>query len=458
MTRTTYIPVLTVGGPPRWSRRPIFFAATLLLAILGPPVAVLAVPISPGDILVINQHDGLVLVNPTTGAQTLISSGGFFANPLGVALEPSGQAVIADPAVGVIRVDPNSGAQTLLSGRVDRFVLSGPRSVVVAPNGDILVVDEKGASGGGEVVRIDPAERRVSTSAGVVPYDRLLIALGADLEPNAIEGFAEAARHPYSLEAAVGLRDAVRRFRGGRVLVGVSRLPFKCPAAPYETALLLDARWREAGLRDKIEMEMFTPEPYPTPSAGEAIGRRVEGLLRERGIPVHAKREMDHVDAASRTVHFKGGGALSYDLLVAVPPHTTSAAVRESGLARDGAWVPVDPRTMRAAYDDVYAVGDVTKIATPSGKVPFLPKAGVFAERQAQVAAANIAASLDGGGGAQWDGRGVCFLEAGRGRAGMVTGNFYGDGPPEVRMRAPSRLWHWSKIAVERWWMRRFSA
>lgn len=194
MTRTTYIPVLTVGGPPRWSRRPIFFAATLLLAILGPPVAVLAVPISPGDILVINQHDGLVLVNPTTGAQTLISSGGFFANPLGVALEPSGQAVIADPAVGVIRVDPNSGAQTLLSGRVDRFVLSGPRSVVVAPNGDILVVDEKGASGGGEVVRIDPltgAQTLVSSGGNfVIAVDLVLTAGGGILvvDQNAFGG------------------------------------------------------------------------------------------------------------------------------------------------------------------------------------------------------------------------------------------------------------------------------
>lgn len=304
-----------------------------------------------------------------------------------------------------------------------------------------------------EVVAIEPGERRVRTNDGALPYDYLLIALGAELDPHAIEGFAEAAHHPYDLEGAVRLGEALQAFRGGRVAVGVSRLPFKCPAAPYETALLMDYLFRTKGIRDKVEMEFFTPEPWPTPSAGEAIGKAVQGLLEARGIPVRTKREMSHVDPGARAVHFKGGDAIRYDLLVSVPPHTTCGAVRASGLAKDGPWIPVDPYTMRTSYDDVYAVGDVTKIPTPAGYVPFLSKAGVFAEGQAKVAARNIAAAIAGGEGARWDGYGICFLETGFGRGGMVRGNFYREGPPEIRMRGPSRLWHWGKLLFERRWL-----
>ena len=304
-----------------------------------------------------------------------------------------------------------------------------------------------------EVLGIRPAERTVATSAGDLPYDYLLIALGAQLDPQAIEGLAGAAHHFYDLNGATRLRDALRTFRGGKVVLGISRLPFKCPAAPYEMALLIDAAFRERGIREKVEMECFTPEPWPAPAAGEGIGRAVQGMLEGRGIPVHTKWEVDHVDPAGRIVHFRGGSQLPYDLLVAVPPHTTCPPVRASGLAKDGPWVPVDRYTMRTSFDDVYAVGDVAKIPTPSGNVPVLPKAGVFAEGQARVAARNIAAGIAGGEGARWDGHGVCFLETGSGRSGLVQGNFFKEGPPEIRMRNPSRIWHWGKVLFERRWL-----
>lgn len=306
------------------------------------------------------------------------------------------------------------------------------------------------------VTAIDTAERKVTTDRGEIVYDHLLIALGAQVEPRAIEGLAQAAHHPYDLDGAVRLGHALREFRRGRVLVGISRLPFKCPAAPYEMALLMESYFRQKGKRDQVEMEFFSPEPWPTPSAGESIGRRVEGLLRQRGIGFYAKREMDHVDPESKVVQFKGHGQAPYDLLIAVPPHTTCEAVRDSDLAKDGPWIPVDRYTLRSSYDDVYAVGDVTKIPTPSGKVPALPKAGVFAEGQAKVAARNIAADIAGGQRSQWDGFGTCFLETGHGKAGMVRGNFYGEGPAPS-MRNPGRLWHWGKVFVEkRWWSKRF--
>ncbi len=304
-----------------------------------------------------------------------------------------------------------------------------------------------------EVVSIDPAERRVTTEDGEISYDFLLISLGAQLEPSAIEGFSGSAHHPYDLDGAVRLGSALREFQGGKVVVGVSRLPFKCPAAPYETALLMDYYFRTKGIRDRVEMEFFTPEPFPFPAAGRAIGEKAQGMIEERDIPIYAKREVDHIDPESRVVQFKGDGQTGYDLLVAIPPHTTCDAVRGSDLTKDGPWIPVDRYTMRSSYDDVYAVGDVTSIKTPSGSVPFLPKAGVFAEGQARTAAQNIAAEVVGGEGARWDGHGICFLETGYGKAGMVRGDFYGEGTSAVRMRNPGRLWHWGKALTEKRWL-----
>ncbi len=306
-----------------------------------------------------------------------------------------------------------------------------------------------------EVVAINPAEREIVTDGGTLPYDYLLVATGAQLEPAAIQGFAEAAHHPYDMEGALRLGQALREFQGGKVAVGISQLPFKCPAAPYETAFLMDYYFRQRGIRDQVEMEFFTPEAFPLPAAGEAIGRGAVALMEARDIPVHVKREMGHVDPEGGIVHFKGDARMEYDLLVAIPPHTTCQAVRNSDLTKEGPWIPADRYTLRSSFDDVYAVGDVASIKTPSGNVPFLSKAGVFAHGQAKVAVRNIVGDLMGGDGARWDGYGICFVETGYGKGGMVRGSFFGEGPPPVTMRKPRRLWHWAKILTERRWLGR---
>lgn len=114
-----------------------------------------------------------------------------------------------------------------------------------------------------EVSKINPAERTVKTSAGDLTYDYLIIALGADLAPDAIPGFSESAHHIYTLKAAMQLREKINQFTGGKVVICIPSLPFKCPAAPYEAALLLDYHFRQRRMRDKVEFQFFTPEPFP---------------------------------------------------------------------------------------------------------------------------------------------------------------------------------------------------
>ncbi len=143
-----------------------------------------------------------------------------------------------------------------------------------------------------EVTGIDPAARRVHTDRGDLPYDALVVALGAEVVPEAIPGLeaaiaAGAAGQFYTLGGALHLRERLACFAGGRILVVVARLPYKCPPAPYEGALLIADRAREHGVSDSVQVALFTPEPQPLAVAGPAVGQRLTELLAERGITLH---------------------------------------------------------------------------------------------------------------------------------------------------------------------------
>lgn len=306
-----------------------------------------------------------------------------------------------------------------------------------------------------EVQALNWPERTVKTSAGELHYDYLLIAMGAETAINLIPGLAEAAHDLYDLQGVQRLWKTLQSFRGGRVVVLVSRLPFKCPAAPYEAALLLESFFAQHGLRDEVDLSVYSPEPQPMPVTGPELGTAVSGLLKQRGISYYPKWVVSNVDPGSRQIHFENGETASFDLLVAVPPHRSPTVVRECGLAGETGWVPVDPGTLQTRYENVYALGDVAAVKLPNGMM--LPKAGVFAHYQAETVAHNIAASIEGRPqNRRFTGNGYCFLEIGNGAAGFASGNFYADPNPIVRMRNPGRLWHWGKVAFEKWWLWRW--
>lgn len=304
----------------------------------------------------------------------------------------------------------------------------------------------------GEVLKIDPANRVVKASTKDFAYDHLVVALGAELTPETIPGFSDRAYHIYELEEAMEFREVLRNFSGGAVAVGVSSLPFKCPAAPYEAALYMDYHFRKKRIRDKVDMNFFTAEGRPMGVAPPEIGKMVKGMLEGRGITYHSNLKLTSVDSEKGEITFEGGKSMNFDLLFAVPPHRAPNVVRESDLTDESGWISVDKRTLRTKYDDVYALGDATKIMLDMGKP--LPKAGVFAHGQAEVVAHNIVADIQGTGAAEFDGWGECFLEVGYGKAGMVRGNFYAEPAPDVKVRWPrlSRVWHWSKILFEKYW------
>jgi sulfide:quinone oxidoreductase len=308
----------------------------------------------------------------------------------------------------------------------------------------------------GCVTRINPAQREVEIDGQPLRADALVIALGAEYAPEAIPGLAEAGLCLYTMEGATAIRDALARFSDGRIVVLTATPQYKCPAAPYEAALLVDGYLRKRGLREKTEIEFFAAEQRPMFVAGPEMGAAVRGMVEARNIAYHPEHQVKEVDPANRRISFTNGASAEYDLLLYVPPHLAPAVVREAGLTNESGWVPVDRHTLQTKFDNVFALGDITAIPLKMGRP--LPKAGVFAHGQTVVVAHNIAHAWTGKGAPrQFNGEGMCFIETGNGRAGIGKGNFYAEPMPQVEMRGPNRFWHVGKVLYEKHWLfRRF--
>jgi sulfide:quinone oxidoreductase len=307
-----------------------------------------------------------------------------------------------------------------------------------------------------EVRAIDVANRTVLADGRGLTYDYLIVALGAALAPEAIPGLAEGAHTFYTFDGAVRLRDALRGFKGGAVAVVVGGLPYKCPGAPHEGAMLIADSLRRRGLAG--EVHLFTPEPQPMPVAGPALGEAVKQMLAKQGVVFHPQHKLTKVDAAARELAFDGKESFRYDLLVAIPPHRGPPIAREAGLANEAGWIPVDRATLQTKHDNVFALGDATAIPIPGRWKPdvplMLPKAGVFAHAQAEVVARRIASEVthtrptDAS-----PGSGYCMLEAGEQLAGFAFGDFYAEPSPRVQLRTIGRTWHLGKVLFEQWWL-----
>lgn len=296
------------------------------------------------------------------------------------------------------------------------------------------------------VIAIDVRARTVRTNAGAVSFDYLIVALGAEPRPDLVPGFTPGVFNLYDADDVERLSRRVKAFSGGRVVIGILGLPYKCPPAPYEAAMMLDEVFRTRGIRDAVELQTFTPQPMSLPVVGAAGCAQVEGTLASKGIAFAPNRKALRVEGSA--VVFDGS-SMTADLLIGVPPHRPPAVVRESGLAMTGEWISVDPATLRTSADGVFAVGDVVEI-TLANKLP-LPKAGIFAEAQAKVAAAAIAAELTGRAAPHaFDGRGYCFIEVGAEQASLVMGEFFATPAPRVEITPPSPDAYRQKVEFER--------
>jgi sulfide:quinone oxidoreductase len=289
-----------------------------------------------------------------------------------------------------------------------------------------------------EVASIDVKGTTVRTNSGEIRYDELVIALGAETAPEAVAGLPAEA-NLYDASRVPALRDALARLERGKVAITVCGAPYKCPPAPFEAAMLIDALLKRHGVRDRITIEVTIPDAHPMPVAGPHAGVKVRELLASRGIELRSEAKVASVNAAAHEITFGNGEILRYDLLLAIPPHRAPRVVREAALVDATGWIPVDTASLATTHAHVHAIGDVAAVKLPTGGM--LPKAGIMAERQGEIVAANLLAAhgIAGKGAASaFDGRGYCFFEIGEHRAMRVEGEFFNEPPARTRFTEAS--------------------
>jgi sulfide:quinone oxidoreductase len=299
----------------------------------------------------------------------------------------------------------------------------------------------------GDIEAIDPANRSATVSGKTIQADHMVVTLGADYATDAIPGLSEFGHTFATLLGARQLGSEIDTITSGRILVVTGAPIYRCPAAPYEAALLIDAHLRKRGVRDAVEIAMHSAEPMPMGVAGVNVADSVKHILASRGIDYRPSHQI--VSAEAGHAVFADGDTQQFDLLAYMPPITSPAVVAQSPLAAIGGWIEADRNTLQTGFEGVYAIGDNVQIPLSIGKP--LPRAGIFAHAQGQVVADNISATINGKEpNARFNGHGGCFIEVGDGRAGYGSGNFYAEPSPKVRVREPDRKYHLGKVIFEK--------
>ena len=316
----------------------------------------------------------------------------------------------------------------------------------------------------GEAKQIDVENKIITTETSKINFDFLVIALGANLDKTHLDKQQFGIHNFFTLDGASKLNDELQNFKGGNVSIIVSSLPYKCPGAPYEGAMLINDFLKKKNgnpsLREKnnFTVNLYSPEPQPLPVAGPELGNSVKEILTKKGIGFYPQTQLASINYSERKVEFASGNSINYDLLVLIPPHKAPEIITESGLIDESGWIPVNKDTLETKYENVFAIGDVTSITIPGRWQPDKPmklsKAGVFAHSQAITVSEIIAAKISGKESNEiFCADGFCMLEAGEDLAGFAYGDFYASPHPDIKIKQLGKIWHLGKVLFEKWWL-----
>jgi sulfide:quinone oxidoreductase len=308
------------------------------------------------------------------------------------------------------------------------------------------------------IERIEPERQQVHLVKDhrMLNYDYLIIATGTHPRPDQTPGLHEGEWRKsihdfYTLEGAVALAKHLRTWEGGRLVVNIMELPFKCPVAPLEFLFLADWHFHKLGLRDRVDLTLVTPLPgaFTKPKATQLLGN----ILAEKNIKVVPEFMVERVDADKKVLVSYEEEEVPYDLLVTVPVNMGAEVIERSGLGDELNHVPVDKHTfLSTQYDNIFALGDAANLPTS--------KAGSVAHFAVEVFVENFLRYLDGLEMTQkFDGHANCYIESGFGRGILIDFNYDveplpgkfplpGIGP--FSLLQESEMNHWGKMMF-RW-------
>ena len=320
-------------------------------------------------------------------------------------------------------------------GLTKLWVLNGSRQVGDNPGNRTLLAKKGIDFIEGEVRSLDLGAKQATVGRRKLTFDYLIVALGADYSPDSTPGFLKYARNLYNESGCAEIRDQLRSITSGTITVLVCGLPFKCPPAPYEATMIIDDVLRKRGVRERVTLQVVTPERHPLTLLGPEAGTMVTRLLEERGIKYHHSERVREIRA--KVVLTESGKEIPHNYVFAIPTHVSPSVVREASLTDQSGWIPVNARTLATSTPQVYAIGDCAGPKTPKGQL--LPRAGILADEQGKVVAANLVHEIKGEKGREeFQGDGVCFMEVGDGKAAPVSARFYAEPIPTWEYAPPS--------------------
>lgn len=309
----------------------------------------------------------------------------------------------------------------------------------------------------GKIDKVEPKENKVKMADGSeLNYDILIVATGAKIAPEETEGMKGSEWHKsvfdfYTFEGSLALRNKLRNWEGGKLVVHITEMPIKCPVAPLEFAFLADSFFKHKHMRDKVEITYVTPlsGAFTKPKATEAL----EHLLDEKHIKIESDFAIEHLDNEKKEIVDYGGRTISFDILVTVPTNKGDEVIERSGMGDDLNYVPTHKATLQSKeYANVFVLGDASNIPAS--------KAGSVAHFEAEILTENILRYIKGEPlKEEFDGHANCFIETGNGKALLIDFNythepvegsfpFPGIGP--LKLLKESRMNHLGKLAF-RW-------
>ncbi|HSB49752.1 MAG TPA: FAD/NAD(P)-binding oxidoreductase [Nitrosopumilaceae archaeon] len=285
-----------------------------------------------------------------------------------------------------------------------------------------------------EIIKIDPKTKTVATKSRELSYDYLIIALGVELAPEQISGLSENGLVLYDLEDVSKIRDSIRKIKSGKIVMAIMGMPYKCPPAPFEAALLISSMLQDLGTDKSVQIEFYSPAPITLPAAGPQVSEELLQLLKSRNISFHGSHKT--VSVGANTLKFENTET-NFDLLIAIPPHKVPLTIIESGFAQKGKFISVN-RNCKTNFENVYAIGDVNEMMV-TDKIA-VPKAGIFAEGEGVAVAKNIISQIrQEQEKAIFDGKGGCFVELGKQTAGYLQVDMFASPNPVTILKEPTQ-------------------
>lgn len=291
---------------------------------------------------------------------------------------------------------------------------------VIKPKADFIPPGVKAIFTG--IDRIVGEENKVILEDGkVLNYDFLIIATGTQTFPDDTPGLQDKLWYKeifdfYTVEGAVALQKYFKQWEGGKLVMCISELPFKCPVAPIEFVCLADAYFTEKGIRDKVDITYVTPLPgaFTKPIATKMLSE----LLEEKNIKVIPDFYLESVDNDKKVIKSYDEIEIPFDVLTVVPVNMGSEIIERSGLGDDMNFVPTNKKTLQSeAFENIFVIGDAANLPTS--------KAGSVAHFAGEILFENMISAIEGRPlHAEFDGHANCYIETGFGKGALIDFNY----------------------------------